>query len=58
MNTPQYNFAAHKGYGTPEHLEALRLHGACRHHRRFFSPVAIALTRAEGGAVTVAVTVS
>ena len=55
---PQYNFAAHKGYGTPEHLEALRLHGACRHHRRFFSPVAMALTRAEGGAVTVAVTVS
>ena len=27
---PQYGFAAHKGYGTPEHLEALRVHGACR----------------------------
>lgn len=37
---PHYGFAAHKGYGTPEHLEALRLHGACRHHRRFFAPVA------------------
>ena len=37
---PQYGFASHKGYGTPEHLAALRVHGACRHHRRFFSPVA------------------
>lgn len=37
---PQYGFAAHKGYSTPEHLEALRLHGACKHHRKFFSPVA------------------
>jgi ribonuclease HII len=37
---PQYGFASHKGYGTPEHLEALRVHGACHHHRKFFSPVA------------------
>ncbi|SFM45110.1 RNase HII [Variovorax sp. OV329] len=37
---PHYGFAAHKGYGTPEHLEALRVHGACVHHRRSFSPVA------------------
>ena len=37
---PHYGFAAHKGYGTPEHLEALRVHGACMHHRRSFSPVA------------------
>jgi ribonuclease HII len=37
---PQYGFASHKGYATPEHLEALRMHGACRHHRKFFSPVA------------------
>jgi ribonuclease HII len=36
---PQYGFAAHKGYGTPEHLEALRRHGACEHHRRSFAPV-------------------
>jgi len=40
---PQYGFASHKGYSTPEHLEALRVHGACRHHRRFFSPVAATL---------------
>jgi ribonuclease HII len=42
---PQYGFAGHKGYGTPEHLEALLRHGACVHHRRSFSPVAAALTR-------------
>jgi ribonuclease HII len=41
---PHYGFAAHKGYGTPEHLEALRLHGACLHHRRTFSPVAAVIT--------------
>lgn len=37
---PQYGFAAHKGYGTAEHLAALRTHGACPQHRRSFSPVA------------------
>lgn len=40
LEYPQYGFAAHKGYGTPEHLAALRLHGACPQHRRSFSPVA------------------
>ncbi|KTT23198.1 ribonuclease HII [Pseudacidovorax intermedius] len=43
---PQYGFATHKGYGTPEHLAALRAHGACVHHRRSFSPVAQALALA------------
>ncbi|MDB5862015.1 MAG: rnhB [Ramlibacter sp.] len=52
---PQYGFATHKGYGTPEHLEALRLHGACIHHRRFFSPVAATFTTAEGTTVSVQV---
>ncbi len=52
---PQYGFASHKGYSTPEHLEALRTHGACRHHRRFFSPVAATMTLAEGGGVTITV---
>jgi ribonuclease HII len=36
---PQYGFAGHKGYSTPEHLDALRRHGACVHHRRSFAPV-------------------
>ncbi len=44
---PQYGFAAHKGYGTAEHLAALRMHGACPEHRRTFSPVAQVLK--EGG---------
>jgi ribonuclease HII len=30
---PRYGFALHKGYSTPLHLEALRLHGPCVHHR-------------------------
>lgn len=37
---PQYGFARHQGYGTKEHLEALRTHGPCCHHRRTFQPVA------------------
>ena len=37
---PQYGFERHKGYGTPEHLEALRLHGPCPLHRRSFAPCA------------------
>jgi ribonuclease HII len=36
---PQYGFARHKGYGTPEHLEALRRHGPCPLHRYSFAPV-------------------
>jgi ribonuclease HII len=36
---PQYGLAQHKGYGTPEHLEALRLHGPSPLHRRSFAPV-------------------
>lgn len=37
---PQYGFAAHKGYGTAEHLKALQAYGACPLHRKTFSPVA------------------
>ncbi len=37
---PQFGFAKHQGYGTKMHLEALRTHGPCRHHRRSFQPVA------------------
>lgn len=37
---PQYGFARHKGYGTAEHLQALRVHGPCPEHRRSFAPVA------------------
>jgi ribonuclease HII len=36
---PSYAFASNKGYGTPEHLAALRVHGPCAIHRRSFRPV-------------------
>ena len=42
---PLYGFDRHMGYGTPEHLAALRLHGACLAHRRAFAPVREALLR-------------
>ena len=37
---PGYGFAAHKGYGTAAHLDALTRLGPCPIHRRRFSPVA------------------
>ena len=52
---PQYGFASHKGYGTREHLEALRVHGACRHHRKFFGPVAATFEVEDGRSVIVSV---
>ena len=33
---PQYGFAKHKGYGTKEHIEALKKYGPCKIHRRSF----------------------
>ena len=36
---PGYGFAVHKGYGTPQHLEALRQLGPCPIHRRSFAPL-------------------
>jgi len=36
---PEYGFDRHKGYATPQHLEALRLHGVSQFHRRSFAPV-------------------
>ena len=40
LRFPQYGFAAHKGYGTQQHMAALREYGACPEHRRSFAPVA------------------
>lgn len=36
---PEYGFAKHKGYGTPQHLDALRRHGPCPAHRSSFRPI-------------------
>lgn len=38
---PQYNFIAHKGYGTKEHMERLEAYGPCAAHRKTFSPVSV-----------------
>jgi len=36
---PGYGFAAHKGYPTRAHIEALKQLGVCAIHRRTFAPV-------------------
>ena len=37
---PHYDFAAHKGYGTRQHIEALKTYGSCAIHRKTFKRVA------------------
>lgn len=36
---PQYGFDRHKGYATPDHLDALARYGPCPIHRNGFKPV-------------------
>ena len=45
---PQYGFETHKGYPTPEHLQALYLHGPSPLHRRSYAPVQRALALRAG----------
>lgn len=40
---PLYTFECHKGYGTPAHKQALKLHGITPFHRLGFAPVKEAL---------------
>ena len=42
---PQYGWDRNMGYGTAEHMAALRQHGATALHRRSFAPVANAMQR-------------
>jgi len=37
---PDYGFAQHKGYPTPQHLQAIRQYGVLPVHRKSFAPVA------------------
>ena len=34
---PEYGFAKHKGYGTAEHIAAIKKYGLCEIHRRSFT---------------------
>ena len=40
---PAYGFRKHKGYGTREHMDKLRLNKACVIHRKSFKPVTLAM---------------
>lgn len=44
---PEYGFASHKGYGTREHLDAIRRYGPCPEHRRSFAPFSRELNTME-----------
>jgi ribonuclease HII len=45
MKWPEYDFAQHKGYVTPEHAEALREHGPSPEHRHSY----VNVRRAQDG---------
>jgi ribonuclease HII len=49
LQHPEYGFDQHKGYGTAQHMQALRVHGALAVHRRSFAPVARALVPPVAG---------
>lgn len=36
---PEYGFAKHKGYGTKEHMDAIKKYGPCQIHRKSFAPI-------------------
>ncbi|MEY5020824.1 MAG: hypothetical protein RJA91_359 [Pseudomonadota bacterium] len=36
---PAYQFKKHKGYPTKLHIEMIKSHGLCEHHRKSFSPI-------------------
>ncbi len=44
---PGYGFDVHKGYGTPQHFEAIRKLGPCPIHRRSFAPFRTVETELE-----------
>lgn len=48
---PEYGFAQHKGYGTAQHMTALREHGPSAIHRMSFRPVAQVLADREWSAI-------
>ncbi len=42
---PGYHFAAHKGYGAPKHIEALKTLGPSPIHRMSWAPIRLAMAR-------------
>jgi len=52
---PMYGFDHNRGYSTPEHLQALEVHGPCAIHRRRFAPVRAALESREPESAALAV---
>ena len=36
---PEYGFKGHKGYGTAEHVAAIKKYGPCPIHRQSFEPI-------------------
>lgn len=45
---PVYGFAQHKGYGTREHIEAIRKYGICPLHRKTFEPIRSMIINRKG----------
>lgn len=46
---PMYGFAKHKGYGTADHIAAIRAHSVCPIHRKTFDPIASIIREGQDG---------
>lgn len=45
---PQYGWDHNKGYGTKQHLEAIRLYGVTNYHRKSYAPIHDAICISNG----------
>jgi ribonuclease HII len=50
LTYPMYDLTNNKGYGTAKHLKTIDKYGVCAEHRRSFSPVRLAILKAESQA--------
>jgi ribonuclease HII len=39
VDLPHWGFEKHVGYGTADHLAAIKSHGICHLHRKNFAPI-------------------
>lgn len=45
LEFPNYNFKKNSGYGSPEHMKAIEVHGYCEVHRKSFEPIKSLVTK-------------
>lgn len=52
-NYPDYGFESHVGYGTADHIAALKRQGVCELHRQSYKPIRLLLGHSTAAAKTI-----